>query len=126
MRGASAIEQILTERRDQPIRVLVVWEPVLPTDWLAPGTMALARVADARARQYWDWNRLLSKSMGEHDRRSIVWDHVAVYPPGVSWVASPPEPVYQGHPVVRVTGPLMQALDQFTAPARAAIQTPRR
>jgi hypothetical protein len=28
--------------------------------------------------------------MGEHDRHSVVWDYIAVYPPGAVWEDHPP------------------------------------
>ena len=86
----------------------------------------MARIPDLRARQYWDKGRLLSKAMGEKDRSSIVWDHVAVYPPGARWGGSPPEAVYEGGPVVEVTAELTQALDRLRAPVRAEAATPGR
>ena len=94
------------------MRVLVVWEPVLATDWAAPSTATLNRIPDRRVSQFWDKDRLLSKSMGEHDRRSIVWDYIAVYPAGSSWSERPPEALYHGGPVIRVTGPARAALDR--------------
>jgi hypothetical protein len=88
----------------------VVWEPVLVTDWAAPSTAVLRRIPDARASQYWDKTRLISHSMGERDRKSCVWDYIAVYPPGVVWQDRPPEALYHGNPVVRVTNPARKAL----------------
>lgn len=88
----------------------MVWEPVLVTDWAAPSTAVLRRIPDARASQYWDKERLISHSMGELDRRSLVWDYIAVYPPGAVWEDRPPEALYHGNPVVRVTGPAREAL----------------
>ena len=81
----------------------MVWEPVLLTDWSSPSTSALRRIADPRASQYWDKRRLISHSMGEHDRHSVVWDHLEVYTPGVTWKDRPPQPLYEGGPVVYVT-----------------------
>lgn len=92
------------------MRILVVWEPVLPTDWGRPSTAALKRIPDLRASQFWDRNRLISHSMGEHDRHSVVWDHIAVYAPGAIWKERPPPALYQGGPVVRVTEPAREAL----------------
>jgi hypothetical protein len=80
----------------------VVWEHVLPTDWSSPSTSALRRISDPRAFQYWDRHRLISHSMGEHDRRSIVWDTIAVYAPGATWNDHPPKALYVGGPVVDV------------------------
>jgi len=41
-------------------------------DWLSPSKAALSRIFDTRAAQFWDKGRLVSHSMGEHDRRSVV------------------------------------------------------
>jgi hypothetical protein len=86
------------------VRVFVVWEPVLPTDFAAPSTAALARIPDLRAAQYWDRKRVLSHQLGEHDRPSVVWDYIAVYPPGATWQDAPPKPVYSSRPVRNVIG----------------------
>lgn len=102
----------LTQFARKPLRVFVVWEPVLPTDWTAPSTAALRRIGDARAAQFWDKRRLISHSMGEHDRRSVVWDFIAVYGRGAVWNDHPPKAIYQGGPVVRVKQPARAALAQ--------------
>ncbi len=110
---------MLEKQPDQRIRVFVVWEPVLPTDWIAPSTASLARVPDSRVQQYWDEGRLLSKAMGEKDNSSIVWDSVAVYAPGALWNGTPPKPFYEDGPVVRVISALTQALERAsTQPAQ--------
>jgi hypothetical protein len=54
----------------------------------------------------------IQASLGEHDRRSVVWDYVAVYPPGSVWEASPPEPLYSGGPVIRVMDEARSALSK--------------
>jgi hypothetical protein len=97
------------------VRVFVIWEPVLPTDWSSPSTAALRRVSDTRATQFWDKGRLVSHSMGEHDHHSVVWDYIAVYPPGAVWEDGPPEAVYHGGPVVQVSGPARAALNKALA-----------
>ena len=79
--------------------MVVIWEPVLPTDFGAPSTAALARIPDARAAQYWDRKRALSQLLGEHNRSTIVWDYIAVYAPGTLWQDAPPKPVYSDSPV---------------------------
>jgi hypothetical protein len=90
----------------------VIWEPVLITDWTYPSTAALRRIPDPRASQFWDKQRLISHTMGEHDHKSIVWDYIAVYPRGVLWAERPPEPLYHGRPVVDVTEPATAALNK--------------
>jgi hypothetical protein len=81
------------------VRVFVIWEPVLPTDFVAPSTSALGRIPDARAAQYWDGKRALSHLLGEHNRSSVIWDYIAVYAPGELWQDAPPKPTYSDGPV---------------------------
>jgi hypothetical protein len=115
LRGASAIEKLLDEHPDPGIRVLVVWEPVLPTDVRAPSTMTLKRISDARVSQYWDRERLVSHAMGEHDRRTLVWDYIGIYEPGTVWDMAPPKPVFEDRPVVQVIGEARTALERLLA-----------
>jgi hypothetical protein len=100
LQGASAIQKLLNEQHDTVIRVFVIWEPVLPTDLASPSTRTLARVSDLRASQYWDKEHLVSRSLGETDRSSVVWDYVAAYQPGKLWNEAPPEPAYSNVPVI--------------------------
>ena len=88
---------------------------MLPTDWSAPSTATLRRIPDVRATQFWDKGRLVSHSMGEHDRHSVVWDYIALYPPGAAWENGPPEALYHGGPVVRVVEPARSALESALA-----------
>jgi hypothetical protein len=94
----------------------------------APSSATLRRISDSRATQFWDKRRLISHSMGEHDRRSVVWDYIAVYPAGALWTAPPPRPSYEGRPVVRIEEParaaLLQALNGIL-PGSADRTTPR-
>jgi hypothetical protein len=107
--GASAIQQVLQQEAGKNIRVFVLWERVLLTDWLGPSTATLKRISDGRAQQYWDKGRLLSKALGETDKKSIVWDQVIVYGRGVSWSEiAPPKPVV-------AVGPVFDVVDQFVA-----------
>jgi hypothetical protein len=105
---------VLQEKRSAPVRVFVVWEPVILSDWNAPTRKALSRIPDARVAQFWDKKRSLSEKIRETARAdprhilgqkrlkddSIVWDFVAVYPPGIKWDRSFPEAKFAGAPVV--------------------------
>jgi hypothetical protein len=93
--------------------VFVVWEPVIFTDWVAPSTANLRRIHDPRAQQYWDHPRLLSKTMGEKDDDTIVWDYAAIYPRGARWEQSLPKPAYEGGPVADVAVEFAKALDLY-------------
>jgi hypothetical protein len=111
LQGASAFQKLLDEQREGKIRVFVIWEPILPTDLAAPSTMTLKRIADKRASQYWDKEHLVSKSIGEKD--GVVWDYVAVYPPGKLWEKGPPEPTYSHAPVVHAIDGTREAIQKL-------------
>jgi hypothetical protein len=103
----------LRQEAGRDIRVFVVWEPVLATDWRAPSTATLRRVSDQRAQQYWDEGRLLSKALGETGKKSIVWDRVIVYQRGATWSeTAPPKPVVSVGPVVDVVDEFVGGLHQ--------------
>jgi hypothetical protein len=103
---------MLEEHANAKVRVLAVWEPILPTDWTAPSSHALGRLADARVRQFWDKEHTLAKIMaGSQDgqtkprccnRSGTLWDLVAVYPAGAVWTATMPRAVVFDGPVVRM------------------------
>jgi hypothetical protein len=93
----------------------VIWEPVLPTDFVAPSTAALARIPDARAAQYWDKNRALSHLLGEHNRSTVVWDHILVYAPGTLWQDAPPKPIYSDNPVRDVISEARESIQRLLA-----------
>ena len=115
---------MMTEFAAKPVRIFVVWEPVLFTDWLAPSTATLGRISHERVTQFWDKDRLVSHSLGEHDRRRIVWDYIAVYPRSAVWEASPPQPLYSGRPVIGAVdeahSALSKALNEVQAQQEAA------
>lgn len=115
MQGASALQDVLDELQALPLRVLVVWEPVLWTDVAPPTSGVLARLSSLNAIQFWDERRLLSQFMVEAAAKDpsllqpgdtlppdmIVWDFVAIFPPGAIW-KDVPRPAYYGGPVVDV------------------------
>ena len=90
---------MLRDNHDPHARVFVVWEPVLVTDWHAPGAGAVGRVPDARVRQFWDPRHALSHAIR---RGRVVWDYVAIYPAGVRWGDAYPAAQFSGAPVVQV------------------------
>jgi hypothetical protein len=97
------------------LQVFTVWEPVLPTDFRAPSTASLRRLHDPRVAQFWDRERLLSRALGERDRESIAWDHIAIYEPGKLWQDSPPSPAFEGGTVVSVIQTAKQELTKLLA-----------
>jgi len=104
------------------IRVLVVWEPILPTDLAAPSTAVLARVSDPRAVQFWDQSHAVAAKLrnvpgqpqpGCCDRSGVLWDLAAVYPPGALWTDSPPPAVFFNGAVVAVRPELTDAVSRL-------------
>jgi len=73
--------------------------------------MTLKRIADLRASQYWDKEHLVSKVIGEED--GVVWDYVAVYPPGKLWEKGPPEPTYSKVPVIHAIDGTREAIQKL-------------
>ena len=102
--------------------MLVVWEPILATDWRAPSGSALGRIPDRRVRQFWDPQHLvsqeLSRAMSRHpeqrapaccEDQGFYWDDVIVYPAATRWTEQPPARFWDG-PVWRVMNELGTAL----------------
>ena len=126
MRGASALQAVLEENANRPVRVLVVWEPVIATDVAPPTTARLGQVHDPRTAQFWDEGLALSKDIIRAVRanrsrystpdwvrdETIVWDMVLVFPRGVIWEADIPVPSYYGGPVVDEVAALRRALSE--------------
>ena len=105
------MSELLQSFRDAPVRVLVVWEPVVWTDAFRPKAARLTRtITDARAAHYWDPGKSLSKDVLESPwtRKyavrggppGVVWDWIACYPPGVRWGSDFPEPAVQDFPII--------------------------
>jgi hypothetical protein len=92
--------------------VFAVWEPILPTDWSAPGTSVLDRLNDHRVRQYWDPGHLLAAVIKRAattgqlhpdccEHNGFFWDLTAAYAPGARWSDTLPEPVFLNGTVVQ-------------------------
>jgi ligand-binding sensor domain-containing protein len=109
VRGASALQSALQSAGE--VRAWVVWEPVLATDLGPPSAATASLVRDARATQLWDAHRALSGELLRmpwiEDEEGIVWDYVAVFPPGTHWGD---KPSFAGAPVVQVAESLQAAL----------------
>jgi hypothetical protein len=122
LRGASAAEQILEHTADPKLRVLVVWEPILPTDWRAPSWSTLRRIPDTRAKQFWDPYQVVAKELdrmanekpGEWQasccrHKGLFWDEAIVYEPPAKWKEEP-KPAFLSGPVLKIASGLERAL----------------
>ena len=115
MQGASATADVLREAPNAKVKVFVIWEPIIFSDFTLPTDSVLRRISDARAAQFYDRNHLVSKAlqaqMLAHGvtgqdyfvKDEYVWDSVALYPPGVHWEnGAGVKPDFVGAPVVEV------------------------
>ena len=123
LRGASATESLLEQIRDRNLYVLVVWEPILPTDWEPVTTAVLARIHTRGVTQFWDHDHLvageLSRELASNPRgpkphcctvRGNLWDFAALYPKGALWQAAAPQAAFADGPVVDVQSSLSREL----------------
>jgi len=99
MRGASAIEDLLKQEKLANLTILVVWEPILASDWSRPTRPVLARISDPRVRQFWDKDHLIAKQLDQQLSTSqpnccrhagILFEEVALYAKGVQWGGTQP------------------------------------
>ena len=61
---AQQLQGLLMAYENDQLEAHVVWIPEKSTDW-APTTDAMARVADPRARHYWDKEKRVKQAAGE-------------------------------------------------------------
>jgi hypothetical protein len=111
----------LRRHPELPVRVFVVWQPILPTDWAPPTAFAMNRISDRRAQQYWDPDHVVAKRLAADrrapqpaedccERSGVLWDLVALYPKGAAWEERIPTATVFNGPVVDVTPEVESAL----------------
>jgi hypothetical protein len=118
--GASAIEAVLKQNRETRVRVLVVWESMLPTDWARPSGMVQSRISDLRVSQFWDKDHVIAKAMDKQlspslqpsccRRNGVLWDLAAFYPAEMQWANA--EPQFIDGPVVAIPHQVQQRLSK--------------
>ncbi len=127
MRGSSVLQEMLDEMPQSEVRVFVVWQSILASDWTRPGGNILGRVRDTRARQYWDAENVFPQQLGERMRSDpthpqpsccetddgVPWDLAAIYPSGARWEQSLPAATYIDGPVFSVKPELATALAEL-------------
>lgn len=114
--------QLLAKYPDEKLRVLVVWEPILWSDWRRPTSGTLARITDHRARQFWDPKHLVSEELArietQHPEqpqpeccvdKGFHWDEAVLYPPSSHWKDGS-RPEFWNGPVYKIAPKLSDAL----------------
>ncbi len=111
--------------------MLVVWEPILSSDWRSPGHSVLARIPDGRARQFWDPEHLIALEIARRAAASgksppgccldngFLWDEALLFAPGYSWTSAPAAAFWDG-PVYKVIPSLESALHSLSPAAPPA------
>lgn len=108
------------------ISVVVVWEPILPTDWRRPTTSTLTRISDARVAQFWDPHHLASREIERgltaknvafhgHTSRGNLWDLAVLYPAGSQFPNTLPAPAFIDGPIADVAPELQQKLQRLVS-----------
>jgi len=124
LRGASAAQQLLARFSNQKVSVLVVWEPMLLTDWRPPSASTLARIPDSRVRQFWDPEHVVAGALNELAkqkppqpepqccvRKGFYWDESILYAPREHWEDRPESAFWDG-PVVRTAPALEKSFEE--------------
>jgi hypothetical protein len=103
------------------VSAFAIWEPILVTDWKKPGSAVVGRIADPRVKQIWDSGHLIAKQLAKDarppqpepeccTREGILWDLVAVYPPGATWEEKMPPAVLFNGAVVHLEAEIEAAI----------------
>jgi hypothetical protein len=103
---------------------LVVWEPILATDWRQPSGSTLGRIADGRARQFWDPKHVVSAELKDRATQAppqpkpncciqngFYWDEAILYPAGAHWKDAQASMFWNGL-VVRIIPSLEKSLSE--------------
>ena len=118
---------MLGQLPQRDVKAFLGWEPVLDSDTAAPSAETMARAADPRVRHFWDpklllatfWQPILlaetTPVLGKTSlvQGPILWDFVAVFPPGVRWEATLPSPVFKAAPVTAHESQLIKHLRSY-------------
>ncbi|HKS81365.1 MAG TPA: hypothetical protein VJR23_07645 [Candidatus Acidoferrales bacterium] len=91
----------MKQNPSERLHVLVVWEPILPTDWFSPGRLVKSRIADPRVTQFWDTRHLVALSLSRQIPSGSfplccrsggnLWDDISLYPPDMKWQNASPQ-----------------------------------
>ena len=98
---------MLEKTQNPNLQVLVVWEPILPTDWERPTNSVLARLHYPGVVQFWDHDHLIAREISRElaadpggpkprccSLRGNLWDFVGLYPKGSRWQGGSPKAVF--------------------------------
>jgi hypothetical protein len=116
------VADVLRANARKDLRVFVIWEPVLVTDWGTPSPSLTSYVADPRVMHYWDRGRRLSSILGGAGKlpalagmeqvgfrmKDVVWDVALLYPAAAVW----------GQPAKLLVAPVNEYREEIAAALR--------
>jgi hypothetical protein len=125
---------VLRREKSDHLTVLVVWEPILPSDWGRPTRLVMARIPDHRVIQFWDKDHWIAKELDRQLKSKqprccwhsgTLWDLGALYPKGTKWNES--EPFFVDGPVFKVASELQNQTSKLLESRNAvnAFSSPR-
>jgi len=120
VRGASALGTLLAGHPNAEVRVIVIWLPVVLSDFGPPSKSVRKPLRDPRVFEFWDPEKWASPRMMERavqmvraggeepefDTDDTAWDMIALYPAGVVWEDPFPTPTWWEFPVVENLAPV--------------------
>ncbi len=118
--------EVLKRSKGKPLAVFVVWMRVLGGDRPEEVRFARQRIADKRAKHYWDdaaWaGRAYKKVVSVPKDRDTAMDSFLLYSSKARWEKSPPRPAFWMHQWARdgrwLDGPRMLAqIEKLLAPS---------
>jgi hypothetical protein len=100
--GAREVQKELLEKvKNDKLRVLVIWTPVLPWDDRDKALDAAKLIPDRRATHFWDKARSLGKEYAKALKLpgggTFAWDVYLVFDPPMLWKETPPAPANWMH-----------------------------
>lgn len=131
--GSAALQEML-EKHAGPVTVVAVWQPIAPTD-PAPPPSFVDNLRDHRVVQLWDPEHLLSNELRASEiahpgsppqsrlrtdgsPTGILYDTIAIFPPGLRWEATLPAPDWLDGGVSAVLGDARVWLNGYHASRR--------
>ena len=104
-------QEILQKHRSAPLKIEVVWLPMLPGD--AKALIDQRVLSDPRVSYYWDPNRIVGNWFSQHitHEPGATWDAFFLYGEQARWDSTPGPPVASGSTIIGSKDDLLAGLD---------------
>ena len=94
--GQGVVRGLLEEFKNDRLRGVVVWIPILPNDSRQTAEAEASDFTDSRISHYWDADRNLAGAFASTlGLQGPAWDVYLLFDAGLEWIGDdPPEPAY--------------------------------